>query len=83
MRLSIYGSETSTSKRSSAFCVKAPNLSGISITKATRKLLKVSQVTIKERQRRRLAIQERLQLKSKADFGVRSLSDTTKTRLRS
>jgi len=53
------------------------------ITNATGKLLKVSQVKIKERQRRRLKNQERPQLKSKADCGIRSLSDKTKSGLRS
>lgn len=70
-------------QKEAVFCAKPPNWSGIAITKATGKLSKVSQVNMKKRQRGRLRIQERLQLKSKADFGVKSLSDKTKTGLRS
>lgn len=42
-------------------------------------LLKASHMKMKARQRRRVTTQERLQLKSKAEFGIRRLKDKTET----
>lgn len=66
-------------KKEAVLCVRAPDRTGMAMSKGARQLFKVSPMTMKVRYRRRITTQGRLQLKSKADFGVRSLRDKTET----
>ena len=59
-------------QKEAMFCVRAPGRSGRAAAKA-------SHIKTKARQRRRVITQGRLQLKSKAEFGVRRLKDKTET----
>lgn len=66
-------------QKEAVFCVRAPDRTGMARSKAAKQLLTVSPMKVEVRYRRRITTQGRLQLKSKADFGVRSLKDKTET----